>query len=113
MTELRYTARGPRLRHSQYPMSVYRFHDHQLDPQARTLSCEGCPVAIEPRVFDVVVYLIEQRHRAVGRDELIAAAWGRADCSDATLAQAILKARRLFGDSGDAQRTIRTAPRFG
>jgi len=94
-------------------MSVYRFHDHQLDPQARTLSCEGCPVAIEPRVFDVVVYLIEQRHRAVGRDELIAAAWGRADCSDATLAQAILKARRLFGDSGDAQRTIRTAPRFG
>lgn len=94
-------------------MSVYRFHNHQLDPQARTLTCENCPVSIEPRVFDVVVYLIEQRHRAIGRDELIAAAWGRADCSDATLAQAILKARRLFGDSGDAQRTIRTAPRFG
>ncbi|MET0225384.1 MAG: winged helix-turn-helix domain-containing protein, partial [Dokdonella sp.] len=75
--------------------------------------CAGRAVSIEPRVFDVVVYLIEQRHRAVGRDELIAAAWGRADCSDATLAQAILKARRLFGDSGDAQRTIRTAPRFG
>ena len=91
----------------------YRFDDYALDPCTRRLTQRGREVAVEPRVFDLVVYLVAQRPRAVGRDELIAAVWGRVDGSDATLAQAILKARRLFGDDGSAQRTIRTVARFG
>ena len=91
----------------------YRFDDYALDPRARRLTRGGHEIAVEPRVFDLVVYLVAQRPRAVGRDELIAAVWGRVDGSDATLAQAILKARRLFGDDGSAQRTIRTVARFG
>lgn len=94
-------------------MSLYRFTGFALDPKARTLQRAGQPVAVEPRVFDLIVYLIEQRQRAIGRDELIAAAWGRVDCSDATLAQAVLKARRLLDDDGHAQRVIRTLARFG
>jgi len=94
-------------------MTLYRFDDFQLDPQARRLLRAGRETSIEPRVFDLVVYLIEQRERAVGRDELIAGAWGRVDGSDGTLAQAILKARRLLGDDGHAQRVIRTVARFG
>jgi len=93
--------------------SSYRFAEYQIDPRSRRLLREGSEIGVEPRVFDVVVYLIEQRQRAVGRDELIAAAWGRVDSSDATLAQAILKARRLFGDDGSTQHTIRTVARFG
>jgi DNA-binding winged helix-turn-helix (wHTH) protein/tetratricopeptide (TPR) repeat protein len=91
----------------------YRFDDFALDPRTRRLTQRGREIAVEPRVFDLVVYLVAQRTRAVGRDELIAAVWGRVDGSDATLAQAILKARRLFGDDGSAQRTIRTVARFG
>jgi DNA-binding winged helix-turn-helix (wHTH) protein/tetratricopeptide (TPR) repeat protein len=94
-------------------MSLYRFAGFALDPKARTLQRAGQPVAVEPRVFDLIVYLIEQRQRAIGRDELIAAAWGRVDCSDGTLAQAVLKARRLLDDDGHAQRAIRTVARFG
>ena len=91
----------------------YRFDDYALDPRTRRLTQCGREIAVEPRVFDLVAYLLAQRQRAVGRDELIAAVWGRVDGSDATLAQAILKARRLFGDDGSAQRTIRTVARFG
>ncbi len=91
----------------------YRFDDYALDPRTRRLTQRGREIAVEPRVFDLVVYLVAQRPRAIGRDELIAAVWGRVDGSDATLAQAILKARRLFGDDGSAQRTIRTVARFG
>jgi len=94
-------------------MPLYRFDGHELDPRARRLTRDGAEIGVEPRVFDVIVYLVEQRRRAVGRDELIAAVWGRLDSSDATLAQAVLKARRLFGDDGNAQRTIRTVARFG
>src|SRR6185312_9880221 len=91
----------------------YRFDDYALDPRTRRLTERGREIAVEPRVFDLVVYLVAQRPRAIGRDELIAAVWGRVDGSDATLAQAVLKARKLFGDDGSAQRTIRTVARFG
>src|SRR6185312_1477976 len=63
--------------------------------------------------FETIVYLVQNRQRAVGRDELLSAVWGRVDGGDATLAQAVLKARRAFGDDGNAQSTIRTVSRFG
>jgi DNA-binding winged helix-turn-helix (wHTH) protein/tetratricopeptide (TPR) repeat protein len=92
---------------------IFRFETFELDSEARRLTRDGEEVAIGPRVFDLVAYLLEHRRRAVGRDELISAVWGRTDSSDAVLAQAILKARRAFGDGGDSSRCIRTVPRFG
>ena len=91
----------------------YRFDQHELDPEARRLLRSGVPVELGRRVFDLIAYLIGNRHRAIGRDELISAVWGRTDGGDAILAQAVLKARRAFGDDGHAQHHIRTVPRFG
>ncbi|MDC8015597.1 winged helix-turn-helix domain-containing protein [Tahibacter soli] len=92
---------------------VHHFGDYQLDPAARELRCAGAFVALPPRAFECLAYLIEQRERAVGRDELIAAVWGKADVSDTLLAQTILRARRAVGDTGNEQHAIRTVPRFG
>ena len=94
-------------------MLSYRFNDFELIPDTRRLLHCGTDVAIGIRVFEVVAYLMQKRHRAVGRDELLSAVWGRVDGGDATLAQAILKARRAFGDDGNAQNCIRTVARFG
>src|SRR5688500_13895907 len=92
---------------------VYRFGDYRLDPSARELSCAGVLTTLSPKVFDVLAYLVEHRDRAIGRDELIAAVWGRADVSDTLLGQTVLKARRAIGDTGNEQTMIRTVPRFG
>jgi DNA-binding winged helix-turn-helix (wHTH) protein/tetratricopeptide (TPR) repeat protein len=92
---------------------LYRFGDCSVDPAARELRRGGRPVTLSPKVFDCLAYLIDHRDRAVGRDELIAAVWGRADVSDALLGQAVLKARRAVADTGDEQNAIRTVPRFG
>ena len=93
--------------------AVYRFGDFRLDPSARELSCAGAIATLSPKVFDVLAYLVEHRDRAIGRDELIAAVWGRADVSDTLLGQTVLKARRAIGDTGNEQTMIRTVPRFG
>ena len=74
---------------------------------------DGVEVAAGARVFEVVAYLIEHRGRAVGRDELLSAVWGRADLGEATLAQTILKVRRTLGDDGSSQIYVRTVARFG
>ncbi|HEY0180068.1 MAG TPA: transcriptional regulator, partial [Dokdonella sp.] len=92
---------------------AYRFDDFTLDPATRELRRDGGLVALPARAFDCLAYLLEHRERAVGRDELIAAVWGRADVSDALLNHTIVKLRRGLGDTGNEQRTIRTVPRFG
>ncbi len=95
------------------PRPVYRFGDCTIDPSARELRNAGVLATLSPKVFDCLTYLIEHRERAVGRDELIAAVWGKVDVTDTLLGQTVLKARRAVGDSGNGQNVIRTVPRFG
>lgn len=93
--------------------TVYRFGDCTIDPSARELRTGGALATLSPKVFDCLIYLIEHRERAVGRDELIAAIWGKLDVTDTLLGQTVLKARRAVGDTGNGQHAIRTIPRFG
>ena len=92
---------------------IYSFCDCTIDVAQRELHRQGQSIALSPKVFDCLAYLIEHRDRAVGRDELIAAVWGRVDVSDTLLGQTILKARRAVGDAGHDRTAIRTIPRFG
>jgi DNA-binding winged helix-turn-helix (wHTH) protein/tetratricopeptide (TPR) repeat protein len=64
-------------------------------------------------VFDSIAYLIEHRARAVGRDELVSAVWGRVDVADVHLNQAVARARRALGDDAQSQHMIRTVHGFG
>lgn len=95
------------------PRLLYQFGDFVLSPATHELSRAGEPVNVPNRVFDCLVYLIERRERAVGRDELGAAVWGRVDVSEAQITQTILRARRLLGDGAGDEGHIRTIPRFG
>ena len=51
----------------------YRFGEFQLDPASRELLRNGHPVPLRPKSLECIVYLVEHRDRAVGRDELISA----------------------------------------
>lgn len=92
---------------------VFRFGDFLLDPAARVLWHRGQRVSLPPKSLECLAYLLQNRQRAVGRDELISAVWGRADVNDALLAQTLWRARRVLGDTASEQSAIRTVPRFG
>jgi DNA-binding winged helix-turn-helix (wHTH) protein/tetratricopeptide (TPR) repeat protein len=93
--------------------ATYRFGDFTLTARTRELKRGDMPIAISPRAFDCLAYLIEHRDRAVGKDELVAAIWERVDVSDTQLGQTVLRARRAVDDDGQAQTVIRTVSRFG
>lgn len=93
--------------------NVYRFSSFELDCRARELRRNGRSVAMPARCFECLEHLIAQRERAVGRDELAQAVFGRNNVSDAQLGQVVLRARRAVGDDGHSQRVIRTVPRYG
>ena len=94
-------------------VSKFRFHEFELDTASRELRREGQRVALPPKSFECMTYLLAHRDRAVGRDELISAVWGRVDVSDTVVAQTLFRARKALGDSGLESRLIRTVPRFG
>ncbi|HJT97261.1 MAG TPA: winged helix-turn-helix domain-containing protein, partial [Rhodanobacteraceae bacterium] len=95
------------------PTDRYRFGDFVLCPSTRELR-RGCErVALPAKSFDCIVYLLLHRARAVGRDELVSAVWGRAEVGETVLNQTILHARRALGETSRAASAIRTVIGFG
>jgi TolB-like protein len=91
----------------------FSFSDHVLDVDRRELARQGAGIAVEPQVFDLLVFLVENRNRVVTRDDLIESVWDGRIVSESTLASRINAARTALGDSGSEQRLIRTIPRKG
>ncbi len=92
---------------------TYFFEVYALDPDRRELKRGSDLVALEPQVFDLLVYLIENRERVVSKDDLIAAVWQGRVVSDSTLTSRINAARKAIGDNGEQQSLIRTIARKG
>jgi TolB-like protein len=91
----------------------FLFSDHRLDTDRRELRRGSEAIAVEPQVFDLLVYLVENRDRVVSKNDLLASIWGGRIVSDSTLTSRINAARKAVGDSGDAQKLIRTIARKG
>ena len=91
----------------------YLFEDYVFDMGTHELRRGEVPVAIEPKVFDLLAYLIENRQRVVSKDDLIAHVWDGRIVSDSALFTRINMARSAIGDSGETQRLIKTLPRKG
>ena len=91
----------------------FLFADHALDIDRRELRRDAELIALEPQVFDLLVYLVENRDRVVSKDDVIAAVWGGRIVSESTLTSRINAVRKAVGDSGEEQRLIRTMPRKG
>jgi DNA-binding winged helix-turn-helix (wHTH) protein len=83
---------------------LFLFEDFVLDNERRELRAGGTIVPIEPQVFDLLVYLIENRDRVVSKDDLIASVWDGRIVSDSTLDSRINRARKALRDSGKEQR---------
>ena len=91
----------------------FLFTDYTLDTDRRELRRGSQPVAVEPQVFDLLVYLMHNRDRVVSKDDLIASVWKGRIVSESTLTSRINAARTAVGDSGKDQKLIRTVARKG
>jgi len=92
---------------------IYRFGDCVLDIERRELRRGNAVCAVEPQVFDVLEYLLRNRTRLVARDELWNKVWRGRVVSEAAIDTRVSAARQAIGDSGGAQRLIRTLRKKG
>ena len=91
-----------------WPVPIVAFDDFELDTGLFELRHAGRRVALEPQVFTVLAYLVDQRERVVTKAELLDHVWGDRFISEAALTSRLMAARKALGDDGRRQRYIKT-----
>lgn len=91
----------------------YIFGNYVLDTDCYELRCAGTPVALGPKPFALLTYLLQHRDRAVAKEELLAQLWPQQFVSESGLTSCILVVRQALGDSGQAQQMIKTVRGHG
>lgn len=89
-------------------MPVYRFGPFELDPAARVLRRSGDSVPLAAKTLDLLLLLIQNRSRVVGKDELLSRIWVGSIVEEANLTQSIFTIRKTLGDSPKDHRYIAT-----
>ena len=89
--------------------TAHQFEGYRLDLTRRRLSDpSGNVLPLSGRAFDVLAYLVENRARVVGKDEIMRAVWPRVVVEENNLNQAIYNLRKALGDSRESPRFILT-----
>ena len=89
------------------------FGDHQLDIARRELRRGSDLITLEPKAFDLLAFLVQNRDRVVSKDDLLQAVWGGRIVSESALTTRINAVRRALGDDGASKRLVRTFTRKG
>ena len=94
-------------------MDTYRFSDVELHTTTREVLLAGEPVDLEPKVFELLIYLIENRSRVVLKSEVLEQVWKTSYVSESVLARAVMKLRKALSGDGTEAAYIKTVHRVG
>jgi len=87
---------------------IYRFGPFELDLAKVELRADGQLRPLEPQVFALLAFLVENRDRMVSREEIFENLWDRRVVTDSALSSRVKLARKALDDDGKAQRYIKT-----
>ena len=90
---------------------IYYFGEFILDLRRGCLSRTGREIRLRPKSFEALKYLVENRGRLIGKEEMMRALWPDSFVTDGSLVQCLRDVRLALED--DEQRYIRTVPRRG
>jgi TolB-like protein len=92
--------------------AIYRFDGFTLDLKRGTLlAADGSQLALRPKAFAMLRYLVERTGNLVERDELMQAVWPGVFVTDDSIGQCVKDIRRVLRD--ETQSLLRTVPRRG
>jgi TolB-like protein/DNA-binding winged helix-turn-helix (wHTH) protein/Tfp pilus assembly protein PilF len=95
-------------------MKIYEFGNFRLDAESRKLFRQsGEIVSLTPRVFDLLLTLVENSERVVSKDELFEKVWADCIVEESNLPQSVFVLRKALGESSHNPQFIRTIPSQG
>lgn len=92
---------------------LYEFGMFRLDPSQRLLLCNGKPVPITPKAFELLVVLVERSGKLVEKEELLGVVWPGVTVEEGNLAVAISHLRKTLGDDRGKHEYIETVSKYG
>ncbi len=87
---------------------VYQFNHIKIDSKNYQLLTNGVETQVEPQVFNLILFLIQNKDRVISRDELLDHVWQGRVVSDTSINNTIKSARKALGDDGNKQQVIKT-----
>ena len=94
-------------------MKNWSFGDYHLDALSSKICFKGEPLELVPQVYCILELLITRHGELISRDEIIAEVWNGRGISNNVIDNRIRAARAAIGDTGKAQRYIKTYPNRG
>ncbi len=91
----------------------FRFEEFTLDTRNKTLIRQGKALALNPKYFDVLEFLVVHAHELVSKDRLFETVWRDVFVTDSAITQSIKDIRKVLGDRADEPQFIRTIPKRG
>lgn len=92
---------------------LYRFGPFRLDKKGRVLLRDNREIPLTPKVFDLLLLLVEKRGVVQSKESLLDALWPDTAVEEANLTQSIFVLRKALGDDSSNPAFIRTLPRRG
>jgi DNA-binding winged helix-turn-helix (wHTH) protein/Tol biopolymer transport system component len=96
-----------------HKFSVFKFEEIEVKEREFRLVKDGKALAVEPKAFRVLLYLLRNPKRLVTKDEILSAVWNDCTVSDNSLTRSVATLRRLLGDDSREPRFIATVPTIG
>lgn len=93
-------------------ITAYEFGTFRLIPEEHLLLRDGKPVSLSPKVFEVLVCLVEQEGHLIKKNDLLDRLWADSFVEEATLARTISSLRKALHETGDSK-FIETVPKSG
>jgi TolB-like protein/DNA-binding winged helix-turn-helix (wHTH) protein/Tfp pilus assembly protein PilF len=93
--------------------NIYEFGPFCLDPSEHTLLRDGRPIPIRPKMFDILLVLIENHGHLVDKEQLMSTVWTEQFVEEGNLNKNISMLRRVLGEGDNGQTFIQTVPKRG
>jgi TolB-like protein/DNA-binding winged helix-turn-helix (wHTH) protein/Flp pilus assembly protein TadD len=92
---------------------LYEFGPFQLDPGEHTLLRNGQPIPLRPKVFDILLVLVENRGHLVDKEQLMSSVWTEQFVEEGNINKNISMLRQALGETATGHKFIETVPKRG
>jgi DNA-binding winged helix-turn-helix (wHTH) protein/Tfp pilus assembly protein PilF len=95
------------------PRRFYEFDEFRIDLEERVLTRAGEPLPLTPKVFDILLTLVENNGHTVEKDRLMESVWADSYVEDGNLNRNVSTLRKVLGEDSHEPRFIKTVPKRG
>jgi DNA-binding winged helix-turn-helix (wHTH) protein/tetratricopeptide (TPR) repeat protein len=92
---------------------VYEFRGFRLETAQRRLVHDGRTIPLKPKVFDLLLFLVEMRDQLVEKDDLMREIWPNTIVEENNITVSISTLRKVLGDDRAERQIIETVARRG